>query len=432
MRRRMPLAAVALAVGAVTLSACAAGGSTSTGSGGNGEDVELTFFTFETPNLTPEYWDEAVARASAEVPGVKINRIVGENSLDYLQKLWSSGQAPDIIVGGPALEPFVAKGQLASWSEDEMGELEVPANFVGEIDGKVYALPQIGAQTIPLVYYNADLFAKAGIKEAPGSWDELVETCEQLTDAGIKAIEVGGGGGETWVTMVTSSAIIQADVLGEDPEWFDKRGEGEVSFSDDEFVAAAQKVADLSEKGCYDTDGLSRTYAETEQAFRDQKAAMYPMGNWFAAAADTTPLDFELGVFAMPGESGNPMPVVTGPGLAVNAEAPDVDLAKKWALAFQTNEKNVQANIKTDGGLVGEEIELPDGLGDAYLATNDAYREALANDETVPAAFYIQGVTPPGFATAIEPAVVDLINLRMTAEEFGAFLDQKWDELEVE
>lgn len=429
MRRRMTIAAAAIAAGALALSACTAGGTTSSGSE---EETELTFFTFETPNLTPEYWEEAIERASAEVPGVKINRIVGENNLDYLQKLWSSGQAPDIIVGGPALEPFVAKGQLAEWSEDELGELQVPANFTGEIDGKIYALPQIGAQSIPLVYYNADMFEEAGVAGPPTSWDEFVETCEQLTDAGFKAIEIGGGGGETWVTMLTAAAIIQADVLGEDATWFDQRGSGEVSFSDDEFVAAAQKVADLSEKGCYDTDGLSRTYAETEQAFRDQKAAMYPMGNWFAAAADTTPLDFELGVFPMPAESGNPMPVVTGPGLSVNAEAPDVDLAKKWALAFQTNEKNVQANIKTDGGLVSEEVELPEGLGDAYLATNDAYRAAVADGATVPAAFYIQGVTPPGFAGAIEPAIVDLINLRMTAEEFGAFLDQKWDELEVQ
>ncbi|MGN8552161.1 UNVERIFIED_CONTAM: extracellular solute-binding protein [Microbacterium sp. SLM126] len=430
MRRRMPLAVAALAVGAVALSACAAGAAPSTG-GGDGEDVELTFFTFETPNLTPEYWDEAVARASAEVPGVKINRIVGENSLDYLQKLWSSGQAPDIIVGGPALEPFVAKGQLADWTEDELGQLEVPANFTGEIDGKIYALPQVGTQSIPLVYYNADLFAEAGIEAPPTSWDEFLETCEQLTDAGIKGIEVGGGA-DTWVTMLTAAAVIQADVLGEDPTWFDQRGTGEVSFSDDEFVAAAQKVADLTEVGCYDTDGLSRTYAETEQAFRDGAAAMYPMGNWFAAAADATPLDFELGVFPMPGQEGNPMPVVTGPGLAVNADAPDVDLAKKWALAFQTNEKNVQQSIKVDGGLVSEDIELPEGLGAAYIATNDAYRKAVADDQTVPAAFYIQGVTPPGFATAIEPAIVDLINLRMTAEQFGEFLDQKWDELEVQ
>lgn len=428
MRRRMSIAAAAIAVSAVALSACTAG-NTPTGSG---DETELTFFTFETPNLTPEYWEEAIARASAEVPGVKINRIVGENSLDYLQKLWSSGQAPDIITGGPALEPFVAKGQLAEWSEDELGELEVPANFTGEIDGKIYALPQVGAQTIPLVYYNADLFEQAGVDGPPTSWDEFVETCEQLTAAGIKGIEIGGGGGETWVTMLTAAAIIQADVLGEDATWFDQRGSGEVSFSDEEFVAAAQKVADLSEKGCYDTDGLSRTYAETEQAFRDQKAAMYPMGNWFSAAADTTPLDFELGVFPMPGESGNPMPVVTGPGLSVNSEAPDVDLAKKWALAFQTNEKNVQQSIKFDGGLVSEDVELPEGLGDAYLATNDAYRAAVADGATVPAAFYIQGVTPPGFATAIEPAIVDLINQRMTAEAFGEFLDQKWDELEVQ
>lgn len=430
MRRRTPLAAAVVAVGAIALSACTAGGSNPSTSQ-DGEAVELTFFTFETPNLTAEFWDEAVERASAEVPGVKINRIVGENNLDYLQKLWTSGQAPDIIVGGPALEPFVEKGQLAAWSEDEMGELTVPADFTGEIDGKIYALPQVAAQSIPLVYYNVDAFEKAGVDAPPTSWDELLETCDKLKAAGIPGIEVGGGV-DTWVTSLTSNAVLQAQLLEEDPQWFTKRGAGEVAFSGSEFVAAAQKIADLSERGCIDMDGLSRTYAETEQAFRDQKGAMYPMGNWFAASADATPLDFELGAFAMPGADGNLMPVVIGPGLAVNSEAPDVDLAKKWALAFQTNEENVAGMLKADGGLVDESIELPEGMGSAYLATNDAYRAAVADGKTIPASFYIQGVTPPGWTTAIEPAAVDLINLRMTAEEFGAFLDTKWDELEVQ
>jgi ABC-type glycerol-3-phosphate transport system substrate-binding protein len=427
MRRRMPIAAAALAVSAVMLTACTAGNTP----GGSGEDTELTFFTFETPNLTPEYWDKAIANASAEVPGVTIKRIVGENNADYLQKLWTSGQAPDIIVGGPAdMTSFPEKGWLAEWDESEIGDLVVPDGFAGEVDGKIYALPQPGAQTIPLVYYNKDMFEKAGITEAPTSWDEFLEVSEQLKAAGITPIEIGGGGEDTWAAEMTPAAIIASDLMGTDPEWFAKRWDGDVSFTDAEFVAAAQKVADLSAKGYFDMDGLSRSYADTEQAFRDQKAAMYPMGNWFAASADTTPLDFELGVFAMPTDDGrNLAPVVTGPGMSVNSKAKNVDLAKKWALAFQTNKDNVENNIKVDGGLVTEDFKLPSGLGKAYLATNDVYRAAIKDGNTVPASWYVTGAVPTGFTAAIDPAIVDLINGRTTPEDFGAYLDQKWDEL---
>ncbi len=430
MRRRMPLAAVALALGAVALSACTAGNAPATGSE---DEVELSFLTFETPNLTAEYWDEAIANASADVPGVKIKKIVGENSLEYLQQLWSSGQAPDIFGGGIAIESFVAKGQLAEWSEDEIGDIAIPDGYAGVIDGKLYATPSTGSQSIPLVYYNKDAFEKAGITEAPTSWDEFLEVCEKLKAAGITPIEIGGGGEDTWAANMTPAALIETDVSGQDPEWFAKRAAGEVSFTDPEFVSAVQKISDLSAAGYFDMDGLSRTYADTEQAFRDQKAAMYPMGNWFAASADSNPLDFELGVFGMPSDDGrNLVPVVTGLGLSVNAEAEDVDLAKKWALAFQTNQENLDQSIKTDGGLVTEDFELPEGLGDAYLATNDLYREAVKNGNDVAASWYVQGMTPPGFTGALDPAMVDLINGRMTAQAFAEFADQKWEELSLE
>lgn len=421
---------VGLAASVVALAGCTAGGAANNGS--DGEDIELTMFTFETPNLTPEYWEETIERASEEVPGVTINRIVGENSLDYVQSLFASGQAPDLIVGGIALEPFVANGQLAEWSEDEIGDLVVPDGFGGLIDGGLYALPAVGAQSIPLVYYNKDAFAEAGIEEPPTTWDEFLEVCEKLKAAGITPIEIGGGGEDTWVAEMTPVSIIASDLLGEDPEWFAKRADGEVAFTDPEFVAAAQKTTDLAAAGYFDLAGLSRSYADTEQAFRDQAAAMYPMGNWFAAAADATPLDFELGVFAMPGEEGNLFPVVTGTGLAVNAEAEDVELAKKWALAWQTNAENVAQNTKADGGLLSADFEVPEGMGDAYLATNDAYRAALESGDTVPAWLYNTTMVPPGFSGAIDPAIVDLINQRMTAEQFAAFLDQKWDELSTE
>ena len=427
MRRRISIiGAAALAVSAIALSACTAGNAPT----GDGKDVELTFFTPETPNLTPEYWDEVVANASADVPGVTIRRIVGDNNLDYLQKLWASGQAPDIIVGGVALEPFVNKGQLAEWSEDEIGDLVVPDGFPGEIDGKLYALPQGGAQSTPLVYYNKDAFEQAGITAPPTSWDEFLEVCEKLKAEGLTPIEIGGGGTDTWVAEMVPAALIASDLMGQDSEWFAKRAAGEVSFTDPEFVAIAQKVADMSASGYFDQAGLSRSYADTEQAFRDQKAVMYPMGNWFAASADTNPLDFELGVFAMPSEDGrNLFPSVIGPGVFVNADATDVELAKKWALSFQTNQENLDKAIKADGGLVSEDFDVPAGLGDAYLATLDAYRTAVKEGNTVPAALYVMGMVPPGFTKQMDPAIVDLVNGRITPEDFGVYLDQKWDEL---
>lgn len=81
---------------------------------------------------------------------------------------------------------------------------------------------------------------------------------------------------------------------------------------------------------------------------------------------------------------------------------------------------------------MSEDFEVPSGLGDAYLETLEAYRTAVRDGNTVPAALNIAGVVPAGFTGAIDPAIVDLINGRMTAEAFGEFAEQKWDELSTQ
>ncbi|MEV6013797.1 ABC transporter substrate-binding protein, partial [Streptomyces sp. NPDC051976] len=55
-----------LLTASLALTACSAGGSGASkpaASGGKAGDVTLTFLTFETPNLTAKYWDDAIARA---------------------------------------------------------------------------------------------------------------------------------------------------------------------------------------------------------------------------------------------------------------------------------------------------------------------------------------------------------------------------------
>ena len=41
------------------------------------------------------------------------------------------------------------------------------------------------------IWYSKDLFAQAGITEAPTTWEELIDACQKLKDAGIAPIAVG-------------------------------------------------------------------------------------------------------------------------------------------------------------------------------------------------------------------------------------------------
>lgn len=295
MTRNPMLLRVAALAGAAVLTGCTAGGTS--GSASSGGKVTLTFLTFETPNLDAKYWDAAIARASAKVPGVTVKKLVSPSAdrTGYAKQLDSTGQFPDIMIG---LNPagFAEAGKLAPWSDKELAKYADP--HANTYDGKVYQLPY-AAQTT-LVYYNKGDFAKAGIKAPPRTYAELVDDSAKLKSKGVNPFVVGGGGKDSWADMFPLICTVATDVYKKTPDWLSQRGSGKVKFTDQAFVTAAQKVADLAKKGYIDRAGLSRSYADTEQAFRDGKGAMYPMGSWFSASADSKKPNFDTGVFAWP------------------------------------------------------------------------------------------------------------------------------------
>jgi len=431
MRTRTTLVATAIAA-ALALTGCAAGSSSPKASdnGGKTGDVTMTLLTFETPNLTAKYWDDAIARTSAKVPGVKIKKLVSPSAdrTAYVKQLDASGQMPDIM---PAINVngFAQSGKLAGWTPDELSSTFVNPK-ANEIDGKVYQLPY-NTQTIPSVYYNKSDFAKAGIAAPPKTYAEFLADCAKLKAKGINPLVVGGGGKDTWADMYPLIATVASEVYKSNPNWLADRVAGKTTFADDPaFVKAVQKVADLAKQGYIDKAGLSRSYADDEQAFRDNKGAMYPMGSWFAASADAKKPSFDVGVFNWPTDDGSVVvPAFTGGGLSVSSKAPDVELAKKWALAFETDPTNLDTIVKSDGAMIAEKGYTPPAdMGPVYNATLDLYNQALKSGTVTDAFTQENGDAslPPGVSDKAATGMQDLIAGKKTAAQYASFLDSEW------
>ncbi|MFE7356329.1 ABC transporter substrate-binding protein [Streptomyces sp. NPDC057543] len=429
MRSRAMLSALAFTA-ALALSGCAAGASGNGSAQGDGSQgkVTLTFLTFETPNLTAKYWDDAIARASAEVPGVTIKKLVAPSAdrVGYAKQLAASGQLPDIMI---AVSPngFAQAGQLAPWTDAELVDFVSPHS--NPIGGKVYQLPY-NTQPTPLVYYNKSDFAAAGIKAPPKTYAELLDDSAKLKAKGINPFVVGGGGKDTWADMYPLISTVATDTYKQTPDWLAQKAAGKVKFTDPAFTKAAAKVAALSKNGYVDTAGLSRSYANNEQAFRDNKGAMYPMGSWFAASADAKKPGFDVGVFPWPSDDGSlVVPAYTGGGMSVSSKAPNVDLAKKWALAFMLDKTSLDNSVKSDGAIIAlKDYTPPSGMGPVYTETVRLYQDA-AKQNAIVNAFSIEtgdGSMPAGLADKAAAGVADLINGEKTASQFGSFLDDEW------
>ncbi|WP_331765939.1 extracellular solute-binding protein [Embleya sp. NBC_00896] len=430
MRRKLISLATSGLAAALVLSGCTAGGSSAESSGGGGGKgkVTLTFLTFETPNLTAKYWDDAIARVSAKVPGVTIKKLVSP-TVDrdgYAKQLAASGQLPDIMI---AVKPnaFAQAGKLAPWSDAQLSDFLFPhSNAIG---GKVYQLPY-NSQPAPVVYYNKADFAQAGIAAPPKTYQELLDASAKLKAKGINPFVVGGGGKDTWADTYPLVGAVGTDVYKQNPDWLAQKGAGTAKFTDPVFVKAADKVASLAKAGYIDKAGLSRSYADTEQAFRDHKGAMYPMGSWFASSADSRKPGFDVGVFPWPSDDGSmALPVVTGGGMSVSSKAPDVALAQQWALAFMLDKTFLDSSVLADGSIIAlKNYTPPTDTGPVYNDVLRLYQDAVKADGVVNA-FSSEsgdGSMPPGLSDKTAAGAADLISGRKSGSDFASFLDSEW------
>lgn len=426
MRKLLSLGCAALfSIG--VLNACSVEDSAGNSQGQN----EITFLTFETPNLTPQVWDAAIKRVTDKYPDIKVNKLVSPNQdrTAYAKQLLASKQLPDVLV---AVSPagFAESGNLYEWQPEELSDFLYPTN--GAINGKVYQLPA-NTQTIPVVYYNKQLFQQAGITAPPKTYAELLDASAKLKAAGSTPFVIGGGQTAHDALGPTFAGILGTEVYAKNPDWMADRRDGKVKFSDPEFVRAAGKLAELSAKGYLDKGMLSQDYAAAQTTFLTGKGAMYAMGNWFTAAADTpeTAPDFEIGQFYWPADDGKPVvSAFTGGGLLVNANAKNLDAAKKFALAFQLDKTNLDTSTKADGLIPAiKGYQPPSDVGPVFKEGYDMFRQAEADKAVVNAFGFEAGDAGMlvGVPEKWDAGMVDLVTGQKSPAEVASFLDTEWE-----
>lgn len=430
MRKLVSLGCAAL-MGIGLLGACSVKEPESGGGNAGQGTKEITFLTFETPNLTPQVWDAAIKRVTDANPEIKVKKLVSptQDRTSYAKQLLASNQLPDVMV---AVSPagFAEAGHLYEWKEDELKDFLYPRN--GAINGKVYQLPA-NTQTIPVVYYNKALFAQAGIAAPPKNYAELLEVAGKLKAAGVTPFVVGGGKTTHDALGPTFAGILGTEVYAKNPNWMADRRAGKVKFADEDFKWAAGKLTDLAAKGYIDKGMLSQDYAATQDAFLKGKGAMYAMGNWFAAAADAkdTKPSFEIGQFFWPSDDGKlVVPAFTGGGLLVSAKASNLDAAKKFALGFQLDKSNLDTSCKADGLIPAiKDYNPPGDVGPVYKAGFDMFRQAESEKAVVPAFGFESGDAGMlvGVVEKWDAAAADLVTGAKSPDDVAAFLDTEWE-----
>lgn len=304
-------------------------------------------------------------------PGVTVNYAAQSNASDAAMKLTNAltaGKgAPDVCMLEDAMVSQFAV-QEGIIELDQFGAQDYADDFVAgpwgklQVNGKAYGMPLDSAPEV--LYYNKAVFDKAGVTEAPTTWDEYYEAAKKIRELGEDYYITNNAGFQPFTAQAWQAGGHMWTVDGENLTIDMTKSEG------------MQRYIDFTQK-LIDEDLINvRINAWSDdwnRSLNDGTLASLTIGAWMATNLKSS----------APEQSGNwrvaPLPKWTdggengsedgGSSFTITAQAKDTTLA--WAFVeFATHGEGAQ--VLTDEG--GQFPSLKSILNsDEFINADDEY-----------------------------------------------------------
>ncbi len=254
-----------------------------------GEDFEIDIL----PRLVKEKFPNI---------NLEVSKLPDDQYYTALKTKLATGQAPDIILAQPknaganSVISLAKAGYLMDISNlSFMSKMGTSVNDMS-YDGKIYAVP--GGIGFLATYYNKDMFEDNGLN-IPTNWEEFLNCCEVLKNAGIQPIVMGDK--DSYVMQFGLYQLAANQIYPENDKFDDELGLGESRFTDGEWDKVLEMYYTLYEKGYIANNSLGLGAAQAIQKFIDGEAAMTFDGSFNAAALCANGAkEFERGMFPLP------------------------------------------------------------------------------------------------------------------------------------
>lgn len=252
----------------------------------------------------------------------KLTTLMATNTMADVFLTWELDFLKPFVKGDKVLELDSYLEADPEWKNRfESGVLD-PLAF----DGKTYGVPS--AKAICVMFYNKEVFEKAGVK-VPTTSDEFLAACEKLKAVGTVPMTMAGK--DSWIPAQFLQQI--ANGIG-GKKVYDGLISGETAWNNESFVQAGEAISSMVKKGYFQDGYLGMGEVEARKLFLDGKAAMYFMGTWDAATCDAegNAVTGKVGAFAMPAKDPANNNVLVG------------SIDKSFAVA--ANSKNPKAAVE--------------------------------------------------------------------------------------
>jgi raffinose/stachyose/melibiose transport system substrate-binding protein len=210
-------------------------------------------------------------------PNVKVDHVgvPGSQFITSMRTFVASRKGPDVVTNGGGAFPVnsgFAKAMRPMYdllTKQQKIELSPYLEDEGIGDEAHYAVP-VQAH-VYMFYYNKAMFAKAGIKQPPQTFQALLSACTALKNAGITPISngwAGTGGNIPWNYGIASQVLSRSALIA----WANRK----IGWNDARFARGLGYLQQLASAGCFGDRATAATQADTEgiSAFQGGRGAM--------------------------------------------------------------------------------------------------------------------------------------------------------------
>ncbi|MCL8025302.1 ABC transporter substrate-binding protein [Nocardioides bruguierae] len=366
----------------------------------------LTIWAAQNSNKLPD----SVISGFEDLTGADVEVVTIPDPYEQgVQTKVATGDMPDLAFWQPTasqLTALNARTNLLPLDDAPFLDDYDPAlrDITGILDDTRYAA-LISTPAVEGVYYNKEVFEKAGITDLPTDWDSFVELGRELKKQGeTPFFEMGA---DRWATQWWVQ--VQLAEAANDGLW-DRVNAGEESFTDPTIQGAIDTYSDLIDEGLFNSDIKTATFEDQGKALLDGDAAMVVQVNSFFSQlqqlADTDELDQKIGFFPISAEGnvGTFIPDQTNALVAFATGDEAQESAAKQLLSYWLGDGYgdfVEANstVSLEPG-----VPTPDGVPQALLDVSASLGDsagsmqalAIANpDLYINLADMIQGTKTP-------------------------------------
>ncbi len=411
------------ALGTLLVTSACGGGNADASSGESGSFS----FTFATSNNMESPYESLAKAYMEENPEISIdlqpqpNDRYGETLRTQLQ----AGNAPDVVQTVPgagqdrSVLPLAEAGFLEPLGESAASLVPSGEEALYTHEGELYAQPV--DFTVTGFVYNSTAAEDAGVDEFPGASQELEELCGRLAGEGRSVVAMAGAAPPN--AGLTAMAVSATRVYADEPDWNEKRANGEVSFADSEgWRETLETVVSLQDAGCLQpgAEGAGFDAITNGLAQGTSLGAFIPGGA--ATEIQRTAPDSEFVIEAFPPASGGDPRILAGPNysLSVNADSEQKEAAQDF-LDWVAEPEQAQLFAELSGvlpvtGLEDVDLSATEYAPVADLLQNESY-SALPNSAWPNQSVY----------DALSTGVQGLLTDQRTVDDVLAAMDEAWE-----